>query len=246
MRKVLFIVASIAVSALAVLVGQPTDQPEATDMDDAQSKCTWPWLWAVFKSAAYFGEVNPPESDYKRYIWLQKDRFLTNNKFLVGDKVDLYMEEVAAKKDGLNLDPFQVAMFANGLKCKRDKYVVAIRQPRRDVFSKRKNYLPSENEIAPGMLHGRLVFPKDFIFPSGVVSEDCVELQPGDCFVIRIKDFLSWLVTKKDPFGILVLCALPVPPIGDKERPWKEEWLDIRGVYKLQWGHSNIIEFEIR
>jgi len=87
------------------------------------------------------------------------------------------------------------------------------------------DYIAKVEEIPLHMLHGELMQPKKNFFGDWEIA-----LLPGQCYVVKIDDLLRlW----RD---------IPEYMKSYRRRLPKE----IRGVYRVQWGFSNIIEFEIR
>jgi|GEM_PF-2602822 len=184
-----------------------------------------------------FGPVNPPTiKQYATYIYCNP------STARVGDKIILFIEKTAKERLWFSaVSPVNEIIEGPILIVKKGKWTVALRDqyPTPPTHLSREQWLPSKDEIPFWRLHGqRLVFPN---------REDFVHMQPGDSFVRRIPDLTTFFVTKKDENGIIYVKCFRyiIRRTGDIYR-YKETWLPIEGRYRVQYGTSNIVEFEIR
>jgi len=176
-----------------------------------------------------FKPVNPPEwcqdTGKECYIWTPKDVYLAD------EPIPIYIEFVIKDESltgGLLHNP---AVYDDELRIKKERYgFLRIWPPymvgcHDDIFWRsRGDFVPSEDEIDLSRLHGRLKMPTYYRKPLDLwVLED---EENGDCYVVMIKDIRTFC-------GEMIHAA---------ELPF----FDLRGVYKVQYMHSNIIEFEIR
>ena len=195
-----------------------------------------------------FRPVQPDSLPYDRYIWTPRD------VYLVGDKIPLYIEEVSVrKKFGYNV--LSVAWQAKyALKIKRGKYLLSddwgntecgpFPDGPQPPEKTRSDYIPPIEEIDISRLHGRLVFPVEN--PGPLSMPDSVECEVGECLVKRLIDLTAGWCTKKAPDGRTLVRFIKWELPTDGHIVLDTVWLDIRGVYQVQWGCSNIIKFEIR
>jgi len=192
-----------------------------------------------FLQMSRFRVQNPRFRRSRKYIWTD------NFTYKVGDKITLWIERVAVRELLFSaISPIQsIQDNVWMLLIKRGDKVVTFKTllPRLE----KHEWLPSKPEIPVWRLHGRrLVSPRTYEVPPGVIIEDEVRMSPGDSFVRRIPDLIKLFAIKRTPDGrVWVKCARVASraPLG-----YKEIWLPIDGRYKVQWGCSNIIEFEIR
>ena len=195
-----------------------------------------------------FSSVNPITLPAERYIWTPRD------VYLVGDKIPLYIETVVVREGFGTETVWPVSWLINTgldtLKIKRGKWLVSFDwggdYGMKDPYpyeENRSDYIPPIEEIDLSRLHGRLVFPADEIGTFGIKSENVVKCGIGECFVTRLIDLTAGWKIKKSPDGRILVRLVKCDP---GKRKFEREWADIRGVYKVQYERSNIIEFEIR
>jgi len=192
-----------------------------------------------FRQMSLFRVENPPLRTSNKFIWTDK------SVYWFGEKVVLWIEEVAVRENLFSaVSPIQSICDNRWmLLVKRGGDVVMFK--RRLPRFTRKEWLPDKNEIPYWKLHGhRLVFPNTYEVPPGVIIEDEVRMNPGDSFVRRIPDLLALFAFRRTLDGrVWVKCARVAPgaPLG-----YKEVWLPVEGHYRVQYGMSNIVMFEIR
>ena len=190
-----------------------------------------------------FSPVNPVTLPVEQYIWTPRD------VYLVGDKIPLYVERVVVKEGPggtVTVKPvsWRINTGFDTLKIKRGEWLVCF-----GPYPPEKNksdYIPPIEEIDLSRLHGRLVFPTDEEGTFGIKSKNMVRCKVGDCFVTRLIDLTAGWCTKKAPDGRTLVRLIKWKPPVDGHIVFDGVWLDIRGVYKVQYEHSDIIEFEIR
>jgi len=112
----------------------------------------------------------------------------------------------------------------------------------------REVLFPDPDKIPHYWLHGKPVKAKEFIG-----GGPWVDLYPGESFVRYAPNIKDFWVTRKGPDGrIYVMCLMAISDEEGKrvkvgyEKEIKALWLPIEGRYRVQYGTSNIIEFEIR
>jgi len=181
-----------------------------------------------------FREVNPPEwkeRGYDYYIWTPKD------VYLVGDPITLYIERVLINpyyehvyKDCPLTNPLgrlvDLLIHKEGygfLSLESEEFPIG---GDFSIFTwrSRGDFVPSEDEIDITRLHGNLKMPVRVRVGVKELNFWEVELRRGDCYVVKINDLTKlWKRWQAD-----------------------DPKFDERGVYRVQYGYSNIIEFEIR
>ena len=193
-----------------------------------------------------FEPPNPPSvaKRLKLYIWCEPTLIHW------GEKISLYIERLATEKALFSpWSPMnEITQDLTVLRIKRGEWTVLLKdgiphdgRKNPDKFCPPRlspdEWMPKEHEIPYWRLHGRRLLT--------LKKDDClVWVNPGDSFVRRIPDLTALFRTKKTPDGrVWVLCVKSVP---SAYRPSVTKWLPVEGCYRLQWGCSNIIEFEIR
>jgi len=210
----------LSAGSIIVIATLTYAQEELSGLNDADSETGF---WPVNpQTDAPFG--------FRTYIWTPKP------VYTVGEPVPLYIERVwftSLGKDrvfGIGVEnptfPGNDNIRIKKLGCGffellfdpqfGEPGIVADRIPGEEY---KGDYIPSEDEIDRTKLHGNLVMP---VYEKGEwwPSSWGVSLKHGDCFVVKIQDLTTL---------------------------WK--WCpprDVRGVYRVQYEYSNIIEFEIR
>jgi len=127
--------------------------------------------------------------------------------------------------------------------------VVALIKHRNRPAYEPEELFPDPQTFPTHWLHGNPVkaqkfTPSDFIGDGGKGYEADVEMGSGDSFVRCIPNLLDLWVKKRGGDGrIYVKCWVYAP---DSMFGIKPVWLPIEGRYRVQYGTSNIIEFEIR
>jgi len=207
-------------------------------------KTTMDWVEEERRRIFEFRSVHPDSLPEETYIWTPRE------VYQVGEKIPLYIEEVAVRGE-FSYNVFSVAWHApSTLKIKRGNYLLSHNRGRGcgpfpdgpcSPEKSRSDYIPPIEEIDLSRLHGRLVFPvRD---PGPLSMPDLVKCKIGECVVLRLIDLTATWKIKRAPDGRTLVQFVK----WNSHKPGFDVlWLDIRGVYKIQWANSNIIEFEIR
>jgi len=237
-----------SVAGVALLAQEPTiNNDESREDDESRENDSSKYIPCEF----CFWTVNPDkDTPFKQYIWTPRE------VYLVGDKIPLYVEHfVVAEGFGYHVEPLSLTINRNSslLRFKRGEYWVSFNYGRViDVFDhpyppekSRSDYFPPVEEIDLSRLHGRLVFPSEEPQGQGVVKTfpNHVECEVGECYVLRLIDLTAGWRIKRTPEGRTLVALIRWNP---ELKRIDKKWVDIRGVYKVQYEHSNIIEFEIR
>ena len=233
MMKVIFAICVLTLAGFCVLVwAEPPDMEGSLLSEDAPfteyDKNHWPPGWFMYA----FSPVNPSYvTDCEEYIWCAP------SAVRVGSAITLWIEYVAKREHFFSALPFpEEPDSALLIKRKISNWVVCLRWPQ-IPRSEWKRWIPPAERVPYWRLHGqRLVFPD---------KEGWVYMQRGDSFVTRIPDITSLFVKKRDREGRVWIRCFRFLRFRDKEK-YEKSWLPIEGRYKVQWGCSNIIEFEIR
>jgi len=218
-RCSLFVLLSALAGCFLVLSVQETSPRERKNTPTGQKP-----------RAGLFQPVNPPEKcqkfGRKYYIWTPKKVYLKD------EDIPLYIEVLF-----VDTEPQEHAVFLtnpiahiNFVKIEKAGYgVVAISNgylfgdPANSLYRYRGEFIAPESEIDRSKLHGRLITPIHHPEHDLTVLETSAF---GECYVMKIKD-------------IRMLWRLFWEEVG-------QDLFDERGLYRVQYRYSNIIEFEIR
>ena len=171
------------------------------------------------------------------HIWMRK------RCFLISERIDILVEFHLGNDTSYFSFAFEgpseeVRTGEGGrLLVKRDDWVVVLRRTNLPKL-KVSDFLPPLDSVPTHWLHGVPVEPyrakDDEPKPWGEVT-----LHSGESSVARIPNLIAYFKTKRGEFGRLFVEVYDY-------RKGCSMWLPIEGRYRVQYGTSNIIEFEIR
>jgi len=262
MKKVIFSIVLVCAASLITILAAPPNSVKCGTLRSHRDE--------FIKEEFDFYPVNPEKVYYheerlwrqfptEEYIWTPKIVFCTT------DRIPMYMETwYSPNRRNVSWRPGEMVEFS-------PPFVETFAPPplnwtaeigpsprlliRRAPFNKRIKvllkeyeegpkhpfhvYFPNPERIPCHWLHGT---PTKYSKRLGNYVE--VELNPGKSFVQHVPNLLDYWYLRKDSCGrIYVKCAIPAPRTF---KGYREVWLPIEGRYRVQYGTSNIIEFEIR